>query len=154
MSRSQRHKRVSPHLQAATSKPHTPARGDGAQGWQLSSLLQHPAKETAPAGTGQLSQPTAHCQAVPKNRLCLRLSESRSRAEERWYKLLVSGNEPWGRCTNLQLTITSHRQSSLLYTDVSFHLISSTWYIKSCLIRLRNTPRHFPLSFPSIWAWS
>lgn len=51
---------VLPALKVATSKPHTPARRDRPQGWQLSSLLQHRAKETIPASTGKLSQPTAH----------------------------------------------------------------------------------------------
>lgn len=106
----------------ATSKPHTPARADSPHGWQLSSHL-HQAKETAPVGTGKLFQPTVHHQAAPNNCLCLRLSESGSGAEELQYKMLVSRSKPWGQYTNLQLTITKDRQSSLWYTDVSFHLI-------------------------------
>lgn len=113
---------LSPDLQVATSKPHTPAREDSPQGWQLSSHL-HQAKETAPVGTGKPSQPTAHHEAVPNNYLCLRLSKSGSGAEELQYKMLVSRSKPWGQYTNLQLTITKDRQSSFWYTDVSFHLI-------------------------------
>lgn len=134
-------------LQVATSKPHTPAREDSPQGWQLSSHL-HQAKETAAVGTGKLFQPTARHQAVPNNCLCLRLSKSGSGAEELQYKMLVSRSKPWGQYTNLQLTITKDRA---LYGTQMFHFTSSH-YIKSCLIHLRNAPRHFPLSFPSIWA--
>lgn len=66
---------VTPNLQVAISKSHTPAREYRPQEWQLSSLLQHQAKEMALASTAKLSQPTAQCQVVPNNHLCLRLAQ-------------------------------------------------------------------------------
>lgn len=79
--------------------------------------------ETLPTHPMLTNSCPAHHQAVPNNCLCLRLSKSGSGAEELQYKMLVSRSKPWGQYTNLQLTTTSDRQSSLWYTDVSFHLI-------------------------------
>lgn len=113
---------VSPDLQVATSKPHTPGRCHHSKGGSspVTSLKQRKLPQLA---QGNSPNPRFIIMHFQTNACGLRLSKSGSGAEEVQYKMLVSRSKPWGQYKNLELTITKDRQSSLWYTDVSFHLI-------------------------------